>query len=110
MRKMECFILLVSSEMGDASRSLKRYFGITRPSASVSQFPKNTAVNRLFLILGLFLLSLAVFAEGKLSVSFASWPPELLFPSTSILWRVVVAGMGSWLLWLGWRGLLRPRE
>ena len=44
------------------------------------------------------MLYLALFKEGRFSVDFSTWPPEILFPSESMLWRLLVFAGGVWMI------------
>jgi uncharacterized membrane protein len=54
----------------------------------------NYSVNKLSLLLGLLVLSSVIFAGGKASIDFFTWPPTIIFPETSLLWRMTLGCAG----------------
>lgn len=51
-------------------------------------------VDKVYLLIGLLTLALAVFKEGKMSMDFTEFPPDFIFPETTIMWRLIVGCMG----------------
>jgi hypothetical protein len=47
-------------------------------------------VNKLSLFVGLVALASVIFAGGKMRTNFDEWPPKVIFPQTSVLWRLTL--------------------
>jgi hypothetical protein len=55
-------------------------------------------MNKFGIFISVSAIATAVFAQGKIWISFNSFPPEIEFPETSLLWRALIIAAGIWML------------